>query len=487
MNLRTPLKRLAAFASAVAVGLAVAAAVSTPAEANQTNKGGGGHHKLDVTTEVWGEAECKSGEWHVTWHLEDTTDTNKQYQHWVHSVATQTKGGPWFDPTFEAGSTLVKDADVPKAGDGELTSLQILPGDTEWVKIKAPTWWSQFGHGGYGWGTTPGVAEKLYLGECEPEPPVVTLSSDCFEYTVVLDVLENGVLTEFTISTNAGHNEAHSVGPDDEALVVTIPIEYDGGDDPLISVAWDGGSAQLVLEDYKSECVGDSTATITADCIQFTVVLDVPEDGLTTTFGITNSSGEPESHTLDPADEALTLYYLIEFDGENQPWIEVEWGYGEYVEFEFEDYDAECIAYSDLTGSLWPECDGVAYEFLNAAVQNGGVTFEVRMEPSEGENVVLTLEPDDYVEGTIPASSTSAFSVDIYVDDELEGTFDWEYAADECDDAPPPAEGTTPVAQDKLAQTGSSLTITVASALALAVAGAVLFFLVRRRRAAENW
>lgn len=53
---------------------------------------------------------------------------------------------------------------------------------------------------------------------------------------------------------------------------------------------------------------------------------------------------------------------------------------------------------------------------------------------------------------------------------------------------PPPSVPTeSPSAKPELPQTGSSLTIMVASAAALIVAAGVIFFLMRRRRAAQDW
>jgi hypothetical protein len=486
LNVRQPLKRFAALVSAAVVGLAAAAAVAAPAEASGTMAPNGSGKNFKVSADVWGEAECKSGEWHVTWHLEDTTVADEWYFHRVDEVKTHTKGGgAWQVPTFEAGATLVAGTDVPKPGQGELTGVQILPGDTGWVMIKVSTkYWKL---GSTRWGTTPGVDYKLYLDDCQPEPPVVTLSADCSDFTVVLEVPANGVLTEFAVASNSGYNATFNVGPEDEPFIITVPIAYDGGDDPLITVAWDGGEQRLLLEDYKGECVGSSTAAVSADCIEFAVVLAVPDNGLTTTFTVTSNAGDAESHSLAPGDAELTLYYLIGYDGETQPWLQVEWG-DESVLLEFEDYDGECIAYSDLSGEIWSQCDGVGYEFLNTGTQNGGVTIEILLVPSVGDSVSLTLEPGDFVEGLIAAEGT-VFNVDLHIQDAYEGSFYWEYDAEFCDEVPPPAgeEPTTPVAQEKMPVTGSSLTIAVVSALALALAGAALFIMMRRRRMAENW
>lgn len=490
MHIKQPLKRLAALLGAAAVGVAAATAVAVPAQAQATSSFGGDAKSWPkVTTEVWGEAECKAGEWHVSWYLEDTSETDWSYEHRTADLPLLywTQDHDWWDlnqAVFEPGATLARDAEVPANGEGVLSGVQILPGDTEWVQLLAPTEWkatsSKFIRGG-----TLGLSDKLLLGECTLEPSAATVTSSCTEFTVLLEVPQNGRTTEFAVATAAGE-ETHTLAPG-ETKTVTVPIDYDrGSDDPRIDVTWPDGSTELVLDDYGTECVGLPEVTVVADCIEFKIVLSVPENGITTDFTVTTAAGE-ETHTVKPGDAPLELFAPVEYDGSTEPSVAVTWPEGEQA-FAFEDYDAECIAYSDLSGSLWSECDSVGYEFLNTAVQNGGVPFDIRLEPSEGDAVPLTLDPEGYLEGTVPVAGDGGFSVDVYIDDELEDTFVWEYDAAACDDTPPPTgEETTPVAQDKLPTTGSSLTVAITAAAALLAAGAAVYFVLRRRRAAGTW
>jgi LPXTG-motif cell wall-anchored protein len=481
---RRPLERLAALLAATAVGFTAAAAVAVPAQAEDSHRSGE-RKWFNVTTDVWGEAECKAGEWQVTWYLEDTTETDRSYDHTTLLLGYDTEDHPWHweEPEFEPGATLESFTEVPRAGEGALTGTQILSGDTEWVRLAAPTFWNTTS-GMPGLGATLGFSDKLLLGECTLEPSVATVTSSCTEFTVLLEVPRNGRATEFAVATAAGE-ETHAVEPG-ETKTVTVPIAYDrDSEDPRIEVTWPDGSSELVLDDYRTECVGLPAVSVVADCIEFTVVLSVPENGLTTEFTVATAAGE-EAHTLAPGDAPLELFPLVEYDGATEPWIEVTWPEGS-MPFAFEDYDAECIAYSDLTGTLWSDCESVGYEFLNTAVQNGGVPFDVRLEPSAGDAVPLTVEPGAYLEGAVPVTGDGEFSVDVYIDGELEDTFVWEYDAAACDETPPPTEETTPVAQEQLPATGSSLTVAVAAAAALAAVGAALFFVLRRRRAAGTW
>ncbi|MCD0444849.1 LPXTG cell wall anchor domain-containing protein [Glycomyces sp. A-F 0318] len=486
MHIKQSLKRLAALLGAAAVGTAAAAAVAVPAQAEDSHRSGA-RTWFSVTTDVWGEAECKSGEWHVTWYLEDTSETDRSYDHNVISVGYQTEGDKqwqWHGPDFESGATLAAAAEVPANGEGALSGTQVLPGDTEWVRLAAPTL-AITTSGFPALSATLGFSDKLLLGECTLEPSAATVTSSCTEFTVLLEVPQNGRTTEFAVATAAGE-ETHTLAPG-ESTTVTVPIDYDrGSEDPRLEVTWPDGSSELVLDDYGTACVGLAEVAVVADCIEFKVVLSVPENGLTTEFTVATAAGE-ETHTLAPGDAPLELFPLVAYDGQTEPWLEVTWPEGS-VPFAFEDYDAQCIAYSDLTGTLWSECDSVGYEFLNTAVQNGGVPFDVRLEPSTGDAVPLTIEPEAHVEGAVPVAGDGEFSVDVYIDDELEDTFVWEYDAAACDGTPPPTgEESTPVAQEQLPTTGSSLTVAVVAAAALAAAGAAVYIVMRRRRTAGTW
>ncbi|THV27538.1 LPXTG cell wall anchor domain-containing protein [Glycomyces paridis] len=485
MQPRHTLKRIAALLAAAALGLAAAAAAAAPAQATGSHFDGD-RKWFNVTTDVWGEAECKAGEWHVTWHLEDTTETDRSYDHKTLPIGYQTEGDkPWkfHEPDFESGATLEQDTEVPRAGEGDLTGIQVLPGDTSWVRLVAPTVWATTS-GKLAVGATLGFSDKVLLGECTLEPSAASVTATCTDFTVLLEVPANGRATDFTVTTAAGE-ETHTLAPG-ETKTVTVPIDYDrGSDDPWIDVNWDEESTGLVLDDYRTACVGLAEVSIVADCVEFKIVLSVPENGITTDFTVTTAAGE-ETHTLAPGDAPLELYPLVAYDGSTEPSIAVTWPEGEQA-FTFEDYDAECIAYSDLTGSLWSECDGVAYEFLNTAVQNGGTPVDVRFETSDGDSLEMTMNPGDNFFGGIDVVN-EGLTVDVYIDDELFESYTWEYDAEACAETPPPGEETTtPVAGGgKLPTTGSALTVAVAAAAALAVAGAAVIY-VMRRRAAGTW
>jgi hypothetical protein len=416
VNVKQPLKRLAALAGAAVVGLAAAALVASPADA--TGKGKPWHPQLNVKIELTGDYECVGDEWHVTWTLKDVSKDKRQGNHssnnydnvvaWTktQTLVDQEEGeSDWSDVVLDGD--LVPGTPVPKKNQGELTGTQVLSGDTQWVQLYVGSDWESKGKGKK---KQSGTATANYL---------VNLQGECGD---------------------------GDTDPDPEAA------------DPFVEIA--------------------------KDCGSWYVGYNVPEGNETVDFAVTTSSGAEYGESFGPAEETYWVEYPIE-DESGTPSITVAWGEAS-ESHSYEGWEDDCFVGSDIRGEYEPTCEGLAFVFWNEPFLNEGIEAAITLESSTGEARSFTIAPGEEVAEEILADGTDPFTVDVYIDDELVGTAEWAYDED-CDDDPSGAEPTTPVAEEKMPVTGSSLTIAVVSALALALAGAALFFMVRRRRMAENW
>jgi hypothetical protein len=158
-----------------ALGLAGAAAVAAPAQAQE---------QWTPPTLELESATCNADfEWELEWSLTDTTDmvnTPDDYTYTVAEILTQIGSddfGPWESAALDG--SLQVGAILPRTGDGSLTAIQTVPGDTERVKLKAQsdrTVTVTDGKRNEGRGMKNALAHAVELGDCtapvppEPEP-----------------------------------------------------------------------------------------------------------------------------------------------------------------------------------------------------------------------------------------------------------------------------------------------------------------------------
>lgn len=152
-------------------GLAGATALAAPAQAQEQWT----PPALELES-----ATCNADfEWELEWSLTDTTDTVNtpdDYTYTVAEVLTQIGDddfGPWEDAALDG--SLQVGAVLPRTGDGSLTAIQTLPGDTERVKLKAQsdrTVTATDGRHNEGRGLKNALQHAVELGDCTaPLPP----------------------------------------------------------------------------------------------------------------------------------------------------------------------------------------------------------------------------------------------------------------------------------------------------------------------------
>lgn len=161
---------LSKISTTAAFGLAGAAALAVPAQAQE---------QWTPPALALVSATCNAYfEWELEWSLTDTTDTVNapdDYTYTVTEILTQVGAddfGPWEDA--ELAGSLQVGAVLSRTGDGSLTAVQTVPGDTERVKLKAqsdravPT----DGRGHEGRGLKNALQHAVDLGDCTaPVPP----------------------------------------------------------------------------------------------------------------------------------------------------------------------------------------------------------------------------------------------------------------------------------------------------------------------------
>jgi hypothetical protein len=186
--------RMSKMSIAVALGLAGAIALALPVQAQE--QWAPPALELDSAT-------CNiDGEWELAWSLTDTTDTVNNpddYTYTVVEVITQigVDSGPWEDAVLEG--TLQVGAQLPRTGDGSLTGIQTVPGDTERVKLKAQSdrTVDAEGKAKEGRGLKNALQHGIDLGDCAapiPPAPEVVPGAD-FDYGVGI-VVDDGVEPE---------------------------------------------------------------------------------------------------------------------------------------------------------------------------------------------------------------------------------------------------------------------------------------------------
>ncbi|MFC3493643.1 hypothetical protein [Glycomyces rhizosphaerae] len=153
-----------------AFGLVGAAAMAAPAQAQA--------QWTPPALELISASCTIDGEWALEWSLTDTTgtvDEPEEYTYTVAEIITQigADSGPWEDAVLEGA--LQVGAVLPHTGEGSLIGVQIVPGDTERVKLKAQsdrTVPVVDGRRNEGRGLKNSLQHAVELGDCSvPAPP----------------------------------------------------------------------------------------------------------------------------------------------------------------------------------------------------------------------------------------------------------------------------------------------------------------------------
>lgn len=193
-----------------------------------------------------------------------------------------------------------------------------------------------------------------------------------------------------------------------------------------------------------------------SSCTELTVTVTNPEDGVTRTFAVAPSEGDPVEVELEPgqsetvtfpASEGLT--YAVEIKGE-------EIGSGAWED------PGDCTV--DIPVAHLSDCDSLTVEVTNpleeesieATISSGDESETLTIEP--GESGEVTFDAD---EGTVATVTIGEESLDIA----------WEEPEEGCD-----GEG------GGLPVTGSSTGLVAGAAIALLLLGAGMFLVARRRR-----
>ncbi|MEV3936775.1 hypothetical protein AB0K52_12460 [Glycomyces sp. NPDC049804] len=161
---------LSKISTTAALGLAGAAALAVPAQAQE---------QWTPPALELASATCNADfEWELEWSLTDTTDTVNapdDYTYTVAEVLTQIGAddfGPWEDAALDG--SLQVGAVLPRTGEGSLTAVQTVPGDTERVKLKAQSDRTVTADGkrNEGRGLKNALQHAVELGDCTaPLPP----------------------------------------------------------------------------------------------------------------------------------------------------------------------------------------------------------------------------------------------------------------------------------------------------------------------------
>jgi hypothetical protein len=184
-----PMRHVLSKISITAVlGLAVTTVLAAPAQAQE--------QWTPPVLELDSATCSPSGAWELEWSLTDTTDTVNtpdDYTYTVAEILTQIGTddfGPWEGAALEG--SLQVGAVLPRTGDGSLTGIQTLPGDTERVKLKAQSDRAVAvtdGRKKEGRGMKNALQHAVELGDCAaPAPPVIDeLPQPDFGVGIILD------------------------------------------------------------------------------------------------------------------------------------------------------------------------------------------------------------------------------------------------------------------------------------------------------------
>ncbi|MFY1655313.1 cell wall anchor protein [Solwaraspora sp. WMMB762] len=314
-RLKSPLRRALAIAAGATIGLAGIAALGAPAAAtgNHTEK-----FKLFVVT-VAGEATCdaETGNWLVDWTVSQNWPKLDELAkidfpikpELVIKEMSLSPDGTTLDG-FAEGSV------IPKAGEGELTGTQVVPGDaTEATLSVTAKWKLKVLRGKKPQGQTA-VGSVAFDGECsKPTPnPSATFASACDGSVVVTLVNGDGgtAPAKFTVTGAADFTESVTVQPA-ESATVTVPAENassivvteEGSGEPLAESAW------TEPEDCVEPAEPEGTVEYTCDQMIFT--LTNPEDGESITVTFTPNEGEAQELTVEPGETGSVAFEA--FDG----------------------------------------------------------------------------------------------------------------------------------------------------------------------------
>jgi hypothetical protein len=282
---------------AAVIGTACAAGLATPAHA----QGQWSPPALELASST-----CNTdGEWELTWSLTDTTGAvanPAEYTYTVGEVLTQVgdDSGPWEAPALEG--TLQVGAVLPRTGEGSLTGLQTVPGDTEKVKLKA-----QSDRTGAvvddkrkeGRGLKNSLQNAVELGDCAAPTPPEPVTVPELEYGVGI-VIENGVDPE------PDHEEAEAewiVDFSNPGGDQNPPVEYEIFADTATGDGGDGDDTADDTVETGEVATGDSSVHIpvTAPLEEVEVVsLELVVDGAEPVVL------EAELPVADPVDDPTT-------------------------------------------------------------------------------------------------------------------------------------------------------------------------------------
>ncbi|MDA1362833.1 hypothetical protein O1R50_24665 [Glycomyces luteolus] len=234
-----------------AIGLAGATVLAAPAQA----QGQWFPPALELTS-----ATCNTdGEWELAWSLTDTTGPvadPAEYTYTVAEILTQigADSGPWENAALEG--TLQVGAVLPHTGEGSLTGVQTIPGDTERVKLKA-----QSDRTGAvvddkrkeGRGLKNSLQHAVELGDCAVPTPPEPVEVPELEYGV-------GIVIENDVEPEPDHEDADAewivdfsnpAGTQDPSVPYEIVADTSTGD----------GTGDATVETGEVEA-GDSTLRI---------------------------------------------------------------------------------------------------------------------------------------------------------------------------------------------------------------------------------
>jgi LPXTG-motif cell wall-anchored protein len=265
------------------------------------------------------------------------------------------------------------------------------------------------------------------------------------------------------------------------------PADAAGASIEITSVWYEGqrnqieGAASSALtfdgtcsEEPPEEPEPEVTAGAVSDCLGLTVTVANNNDDALAEITLTPSTGEPV--TVTPAvGEPVSEFFAVQ-DPEAGLTVTVTAGDAEVGVFTWDTGSLNCE-----WGVVYDTCEGLEFE-LSVPAEAAETT--VTLTPSEGDEVVVVLEPGAEPQVVEFPASGDELTVSYVINDgksEYTGEVPWT-RPEGCEEAPATE---TPEAQ--LPTTGSSMTIMISAAAALVLAAAVLFFIARRRRAAADW
>lgn len=310
------LKRVLGLTGSVVVGLAGAVTFASAAQAHHPN--------------VEGVAECLAdGSWQVTWKVAEGDWPGKPDD--LTAVIAGVDPDPDFDSeisgafsrdTTEGDNVALPD---PEFGEAPIEATQVIPAGEATADLTVNAKWSN-GHLDGGSGATAykpkdDCAEKPE----EPEEPEtsVSYSSDCFAITITAANHNAEDLAEFTLTPSEGEPITGTPAVD-EPLVETFLV-VDPNSEFSVAVSANGEDLGVFEWEGPADC---PKIEIAESCEGLTFDVEVPADGVETTFTVTTSEGGEHSVTLAPG-ESGTIEVPVESDS-----VTVDWSYtdGKFIQ-----------------------------------------------------------------------------------------------------------------------------------------------------------